>query len=39
MDSVLIIRIIAGVVAVALLAIIVARRKRMASANRLTSKH
>jgi hypothetical protein len=39
MDSVLMIRIGAGIVAVILLAIIVARRKRMASAKRLTSKH
>ena len=39
MDSVLMIRIGAGVIAVILLAIIVARRKRMASANRLTSKY
>ena len=39
MDNVLIIRICAGIVAVILLAVIVARRKRMASANRLSSKH
>ena len=39
MDSVLMIRIGAGIVAIILLAVIVARRKRMASANRLTSRH
>lgn len=39
MDNVLMIRVVAGVVAVILLAVIVARRKRMASANHLNSKH
>ena len=39
MDSVLMIRIGAGLVAVILLAVIVARRKRMASAKRVTVRH
>ncbi len=39
MDSVLMIRIGAGVVAVILLAVIVARRKRMASAKRVIVRH
>ena len=39
MDNVLMIRIIAGVLAVVLLAIIVARRKRMATMRRLNTKH
>ncbi len=38
MDSVLMIRVVAGVVAVLLLAVIVARRKRMASANHLAAR-
>jgi len=36
MDTILMIRIIAGVVAVILLAIVIARRKRMASTKRVT---
>ncbi len=39
MDSVLMIRIGAGIVAVILLAVIVARRKRMASAKHATARH
>ena len=35
MDNVLMIRIVAGILAVILLAIIIARRKRMASSKRL----
>ena len=38
MDDVMMIRIAAGVLAVILLAVIVGRRKRMASMRRLTSK-
>jgi hypothetical protein len=38
MDSVLMIRMVAGAMAVILLAVIIARRKRMASARRITSK-
>jgi hypothetical protein len=38
MDNVLMIRIIAGVMAVILLAVIIARRKRMASMRRLSTK-
>ena len=38
MDNVLMIRIIAGVLAVILLAIIVARRKRMASVKRMSAR-
>jgi hypothetical protein len=38
MDSITMIRVIAGLVAVVLLAVIVTRRKRMSSANRATSK-
>ena len=38
MDDVLLIRIVAGVLAVILLAIIVGRRKRMASMRRLSSR-
>ena len=37
MDNVLMIRIVAGVIAVILLAIIIGRRKRMAEAKRLDS--
>lgn len=36
MDTILMIRIIAGVVAVILLAVVIARRKRMASTKRVT---
>jgi hypothetical protein len=36
MDNVMMIRIIAGVLCVILLAIVIARRKRMASSKRLT---
>jgi hypothetical protein len=36
MDNVLMIRVVAGVLAVIILAIIVARRKRMATAKRMT---
>lgn len=39
MDSVLMIRVGAGLVAVVLLAVIVARRKRMTSVKRVTSRH
>lgn len=39
MDSVLMIRIGAGIIAVILLAVIVARRKRMASAKRVPARH
>jgi len=38
MDNVTIIRIIAGVIAVILLAVIIGRRKRMASAKRVATK-
>jgi hypothetical protein len=38
MDSVLMIRMVAGAMAVILLAIIIARRKRMASARHITPK-
>jgi hypothetical protein len=38
MDNVLMIRIVAGVIAVVLLATIVARRKRVASLKRLSAK-
>jgi len=38
MDNVLMIRIVAGVIAVVLLAVIIGRRKRMAAAKRLDSK-
>lgn len=38
MDNVLMVRIVAGIIAVVLLAVIVGRRKRMASAKRLTAK-
>jgi hypothetical protein len=38
MDNVMMIRIVAGVIALVLLAIIVARRKRMASGKRMTPK-
>jgi len=39
MDNVTIIRLIAGIVAVALLAVIVSRRKRMAAMKRVEMKH
>lgn len=39
MDNVLMIRIIAGILAVILLAIIIARRKHMAKMKRLSVKH
>ena len=38
MDNVLMVRIVAGGIAVILLAVIIARRKRMASAKRLASR-
>lgn len=38
MDNVLMVRIVAGVIAVILLAIVITRRKRMASGRRLTPK-
>lgn len=38
MDNVLTIRIVAGIIAVILLAVIIGRRKRMASARRLATK-
>ena len=38
MDTVLMIRVVAGVIAVILLAVIIGRRKRMAAAKRLGSK-
>jgi hypothetical protein len=38
MDNVLMIRIVAGVIAVILLAVIIGRRKRLATAKRLESK-
>jgi len=38
MDNVLMIRVIAGVIAVILLAIIIGRRKRMAAAKRIGTK-
>jgi hypothetical protein len=39
MDNVTMIRVIAGIVAVVLLAVIVSRRKRMATTKRLDAKH
>lgn len=39
MDSVLMIRAVAGVLAVVLLAVIVSRRKKMATTKRLDAKH
>jgi len=38
MDNVTMIRVVAGIIAVILLAILIARRKRMASARRMTMK-
>jgi len=38
MDNVMMIRVVAGVIAVILLAIVIARRKRMASGKRITPK-
>jgi hypothetical protein len=38
MDNVMMIRVAAGIIAVILLAVIVARRKKMASANHLNSR-
>jgi hypothetical protein len=38
MDNVLMIRIVAGLIAVILLAVIIGRRKRMGATNRLDSK-
>ncbi len=39
MDNILMIRVVAGVVAVILLAVIISRRKRLASARHLGAKH
>lgn len=38
MDNVMMVRVVAGVIAVILLAVIIARRKRMASTKRLASR-
>ncbi len=39
MDTVLMIRVVAGVIAVILLAVIIGRRKRMSSAKHLGTRH